>query len=195
MQTAAHPKKNCPLILLLLLAFAGGVEVARAAPDSSGETPFASGRLSDPGAITLGAKPQASHSAPEELATVALSLMGRHTDNDGDVLDGSNAYVVEISDEPPPHAEWSLTIYKVRDKQDLREGLPMEEIGAITHAARKSLGTPIRIPIRPASTHGSAMPASLPAPEGNFYLVLRIRQVSRETPETDFEPPQIWKTK
>lgn len=195
MQITALPKKNCLLIFLLLLALASGIGVARAAPDSSGEMPFASGRLSNPGAITPGAKPQASHGAPEDLATVALNLMGRHTDNDGDVLDGSNAYVVEIPDEPPPDAEWSLTIYKVRDKQDLRDGLPMEEIGAITHAARKSLGTPIRIPIRAASTQGPATSASLPAPEGNFYLVLRIRQVSRDTPETDFEPPQIWKTK
>jgi hypothetical protein len=190
--------KLCKQIILFpILLLAGSLQTLHASTDGSGDAKLDRKQLASPFTVApaINTPSQASLKPSGEISVAAFSLMRRENDDEGEALIGANGYVVEIPDEPPADAEWSLTIYKTPDKADLRDGRFMQEIGAITHAERRSLGTPIRIPIRPASAPKRDVKASLLAPEGKFYVILRIYQISHDAPEMDYEPPQIRKVK
>ena len=117
----------------------------------------------------------------------------RSTDADGNALNGSSRYVVRLDRDPPSSS--LLVPYHVRRRRqdagpqfhrslqdrDRHEGIEARHYGSIT------------IPIQADPPKGDDAANWLPAPKGNFYVILRLYQPSEEIRSGEYELPQIRK--
>lgn len=115
----------------------------------------------------------------------------RFTDSDNQALAGVNSYKIKFKEEPPVGSFWSLTLYDASNKlfydnelnryKFSREslGLKMNEDGSFELLIQNE---------KPENTDNW-----LPAPEGGFYLILRMYQPAQEVIELKYELPQMHK--
>jgi hypothetical protein len=100
----------------------------------------------------------------------------RFTDDGGQPLSGKNSYVVKFKQEPPVDAFWSLTIYNAKDKMLINNSINRYKIGGDTPGFTKQENGYFEIPIQHSKPIGEFANNWLPAPEGHFYLLLRLYQ-------------------
>jgi hypothetical protein len=113
----------------------------------------------------------------------------RYTDASGTVLNGANRYVVHFTKEPPVGAFWSLTIYNASDKMLVENPINRYKIGSDTQGLKRGADGSFVVSIQGnPPTDGTNW---LPAPKGDFYLILRMYQPSEEILNGTYQLPQV----
>lgn len=115
----------------------------------------------------------------------------RYTDSEGKALSGANRYVVKLSSAPPVGAFWSLTMYNADDKLLVANEINRYKVGSDTPGLKVATDGSITIPIQNAKPVGEAAANWLPAPNGNFYVILRLYQPSQAILNNEWQLPQL----
>lgn len=117
----------------------------------------------------------------------------RSTDSDGNALNGANRYVVKFDHEPPVGAFWSLTMYDDSDKMLVPNSIHRYKVGTDTKGLKRAADGSITIPIQADTPQGNDAVNWLPAPKGNFYMLLRLYQPSEAILNGTYQLPQVKK--
>ena len=117
----------------------------------------------------------------------------RYTDSEGKELNGANRYVVKLSSAPPVNAFWSLTMYNADDKMLVPNELNRYKVGTDTQGLKVAADGSITIPIQAAKPEGENSANWLPAPNGPFYVILRMYQPRPEVLDNTWQMPQLTK--
>lgn len=115
----------------------------------------------------------------------------RYTDSKGETLSGANQYVVKLASAPPVGAFWSLTMYNADDKMLVANDLGRYKVGSDTPGLKTAPDGSITIPISHSKPAGEDAANWLPAPSGNFYVILRLYQPSDEILSGKWVLPQL----
>ncbi|ABR91385.1 Uncharacterized conserved protein [Janthinobacterium sp. Marseille] len=117
----------------------------------------------------------------------------RYTDADGATLNGQNSYELKFDSAPPVGAFWSLTMYDAGDKMLVPNDLARYKIGTDTAGLKKNANGSFTLQVR------HALPTDksnwLPAPAGNFYVILRMYQPNEDILSGKWKIPQLNKIK
>lgn len=115
----------------------------------------------------------------------------RYMDSADAPLSGANRYVVRFAKEPPVDAFWSLTIYDAGNKMLVANSLGRYKIGSDTKGLKHEADGSFVVSIRadPPADQSNW----LPAPKGNFYLILRLYQPSDAILNGTYQLPQVEK--
>ena len=104
----------------------------------------------------------------------------RFTDSEGHALNGANRYEIAFDRAPPVGAFWSLTIYNAGDKMLVENPINRYKVGSDTPGMNIKRNGSFTIPIQRDEPQGPDKANWLPAPRGDFYLILRLYQPSEE---------------
>lgn len=115
----------------------------------------------------------------------------RYTDSNGQTLNGANQYVVKLESAPPVGAFWSLTMYNADDKMLVVNDLGRYKIGSDTLGLKTASDGSITIPISHSQPTGNNAANWLPAPNGDFYVILRLYQPSEAILSGKWAMPQL----
>jgi hypothetical protein len=116
----------------------------------------------------------------------------RYTDSEGKTLSGTNRYVVKFAKEPPVNAFWSLTMYNASDKMLVENSIQRYKVGTDTKGLVRAPDGSVTIPIQSDKPADAASAANwLPAPKGDFYVILRLYQPSEEILQDRYKLPQV----
>ncbi|GAU85996.1 DUF1254 domain-containing protein [Bosea sp. BIWAKO-01] len=117
----------------------------------------------------------------------------RSTDADGNLLSGANRYVIKFDREPPVNAFWSLTMYDDADKMLVANPIARYKVGTDTQGLVRASDGSITIPVQAEKPEAAAAANWLPAPKGNFYVILRLYQPSDAILNGAYQLPQMRK--
>ncbi|MCA0404784.1 MAG: DUF1254 domain-containing protein [Proteobacteria bacterium] len=92
---------------------------------------------------------------------------------------------------PPVEAFWSLTMYKLGDKNLVANPIRRYSIGNRTRGLIKGADGALTIPIQADAPSGSAAANWLPAPREPFYMVLRLYGPGKAALEGQWVPPSV----
>lgn len=115
----------------------------------------------------------------------------RYTDSDGKTLNGSQKYVVKLSKAPPVAGFWSLTIYNAKDKMLVENPIQRYKVGTDTQDLKIAADGSITIAVQNEEPAESPDINWLPAPQGDFYVMLRLYQPSDEILDGGYQLPQV----
>lgn len=115
----------------------------------------------------------------------------RYTDSKGQTLSGANQYVVKLDSAPPVGAFWSLTMYNADDKMLVANDIGRYKVGSDTPGLKIAQDGSITIPISHTKPTGEDAANWLPAPSGNFYVILRMYQPSDAILSGKWALPQL----
>jgi len=185
----------------IIAAIEDGLRAARAevaelasnalAPDAGGGWQFGTDNIAQVGTNYLLRSAISLETIYPNTPHHAMYALGR-TDNDGNALRGAHDYTVSFADGelPPVEGFWSLTIYDAATTAmvpnalerysigDRTEGLVYTEDGTLTICVRSTQ------PVEPTCNW-------LPAPEGQFYLILRLYAPTEQAAVGAWTPPPI----
>lgn len=119
----------------------------------------------------------------------------RYTDADGQVLTGKNQYSIHFKKAPPVNAFWSVTIYDEQSKMLVSNELNRFKIGSDTQGFKVNADGSFDILIQNKKPAGKAVSNWLPAPKGNFYLILRLYQPNDAILSGEYALPQVERVK
>jgi hypothetical protein len=117
----------------------------------------------------------------------------RYTDSDGQPTTGGNSYRIRFKEEPPVNSFWSLTLYKADTKLFCDNELNRYKFSSESEGLKKNDDGSFEILIqheKPGNTDNW-----LPAPEGGFYLILRVYEPHDDLINLKYELPQMEKIK
>lgn len=117
----------------------------------------------------------------------------RSVDADGKVLNGASRYQVKFDRLPPVGAFWSLTMYNGADKMLVDNPIDRYKVGTDTQGLTAAADGSVTIPIQRDRPDGEAAANWLPAPKGDFYVILRLYQPSDEILDGGYPLPQVTK--
>lgn len=118
----------------------------------------------------------------------------RYTDSKDQTLSGKNSYVIKLSSAPPVGAFWSLTMYDASDKMLVENEIHRYKVGSDTQGLKVAADGSITIPISHSKPKGDSSANWLPAPAGDFYVILRLYQPSDAILSGKWALPQLDKT-
>lgn len=118
----------------------------------------------------------------------------RYTDADGRTLNGAHRYELKMSQEPPVDAFWSLTMYNADDKMLVENPIDRYKVGTDTEDLKKAADGSVTIVIQADQPDGASEVNWLPAPTGDFYLILRMYQPSDAILDGTYQLPQVIRT-
>jgi len=113
----------------------------------------------------------------------------RYTDSRGEALTGANKYVTRFDKEPPVGAFWSLTMYDASDKMLVDNPIARYKIGTDTKGLKRRADGSFVVSIQADPPVDQSN--WLPAPKGNFYIILRMYQPSEAILSGDYQLPQV----
>ncbi|MFK0278632.1 DUF1254 domain-containing protein [Ensifer sp. NPDC090286] len=114
----------------------------------------------------------------------------RYTDADGKVLNGGNKYIIKMNSEPPVDAFWSLTMYNASDKMLVENPIQRYKVGTDTQGLKKGSDGSITIAVQNEQPSDDSV-NWLPAPKGDFYVILRMYQPSDAVLSGTWQLPQV----
>lgn len=117
----------------------------------------------------------------------------RYTDSDGNVLNGANKYELKFDREPPVGAFWSLTMYNASDKMLVENSINRFKVGTDTKGRTKAADGSFTIPVGADQPSGDGAANWLPAPKGDFYVILRMYQPNNDILSGKYQLPQLRK--
>jgi hypothetical protein len=115
----------------------------------------------------------------------------RYTDADGRTLNGASSYLVRMASEPPVDAFWSLTVYDATDKMLVENPLHRYKVGTDTPALKRAADGSITIAVQNGQPDPAAEVNWLPAPPGDFYVILRLYQPTAAILDGTYPLPQM----
>jgi len=113
----------------------------------------------------------------------------RYTDSTGATLSGANKYVMRFAKEPPVDAFWSVTIYNAGDKMLIENPINRYKVGTDTKGLARGSDGSIVLSIQADDPKDGTN--WLPAPQGDFYLILRMYQPSEQVLNGTYQLPQV----
>ncbi|WP_075590503.1 DUF1254 domain-containing protein [Labilibacter marinus] len=117
----------------------------------------------------------------------------RFTDSENKPVLGVNSYKIHFKEEPPVNSFWSLTLYDANNKLFYDNELNRYKF------SRESKGLKINedgsFDILIQNTKPENTDNWLPAPKGNFYLILRMYEPHQEVIDIKYQFPQMVKLK
>lgn len=119
----------------------------------------------------------------------------RYTDADGQGLNGANKYVVKMDKAPPVGAFWSLTMYNAADKMLVENPMQRYKVGTDTKGLKTGADGSITIAVQNEQLDEAANVNWLPAPKGDFYVILRMYQPSDAILDGTYKLPQMTRVK
>lgn len=129
-----------------------------------------------------------ANTAEEALYVTAI------VDSDGNELSGDNQYQIHFEKDqlPPVDAFWSITMYSRPDNQLIENSINRYNIGGLTPGLNPDpeKGS-IDIFIQQDKPDDSSN--WLPAPEGKFWIILRMYNPKQEVLQGDYYPPEVVK--
>jgi hypothetical protein len=119
--------------------------------------------------------------------------VGGYTDGDGEPLTGANAYVVRFApgQEPPVDAFWSLTMYA--NKNLVPNPIDRYSLGDRSKGLKRDSDGGLTFYIQHDSPGEEKESNWLPAPEGSFYLFMRMYQPHQEVIDATWAAPPVEK--
>ncbi len=115
-----------------------------------------------------------------------------YEDDHGDAFDGRHAYTISFlaGQEPPVDAFWDITMYDFPDGFLIENPIDRYSIGTYDEMTRDANGG-LTIHIQ-RETPGADLESNwLPAPDGPFYLCLRLYNAKPEALNFDWAPPAV----
>ncbi|BBY45219.1 DUF1254 domain-containing protein [Mycolicibacterium celeriflavum] len=119
----------------------------------------------------------------------------RYTDADGDTLNGANKYEVKMNQQPPVEAFWSLTMYNAADKMLVENPIQRYKVGTDTPDLTVAADGSVTIAIQHEQPDPALNVNWLPAPSGDFYVILRLYQPSDSILDGSYQLPQVVKVR
>ena len=115
-------------------------------------------------------------------------------DADGNELNGANKYQIhfEKGQLPPVDAFWSITMYNRPDNQLIENPLNRYNIGGLSPSLipnPENGSVSILIQNRAPDDESNW----LPAPKGNFWIILRMYNPKQEVLDGNYLPPEVVK--
>jgi hypothetical protein len=114
-------------------------------------------------------------------------------DSENNPLTGANRYELRFAKAPPVDAFWSATLYNADDKMLVDNPINRYKVGSETPGLKTNPDGSIRVSIQHDEPKGPEKANWLPAPKGNFFLVLRFYQPRRELLQGEYPLPQLIK--
>lgn len=114
----------------------------------------------------------------------------RYTDADGNNLNGGNKYILKMDSEPPVDAFWSLTMYNASDKMLVENPIQRYKVGTDTQGLKKGSEGSVTIAIQNEQPSDDSV-NWLPAPKGDFYMILRMYQPTDAALSGTWQLPQV----
>jgi hypothetical protein len=115
----------------------------------------------------------------------------RYTDADGQTLNGANRYELKMPTEPPVEAFWSLTMYNAADKMLVANPIQRYKVGTDTEGLKKAADGSVTIAIQNEQPAATTDTNWLPAPAGDFYVILRMYQPTDAVLDGTWQLPQV----
>lgn len=115
----------------------------------------------------------------------------RYTDADGQPLSGQNDYFINFASAPPADAFWSLTMYDADSKMLVANTIDRFKVGSDTEGLKIAADGSFSIPISAAKPEGAFAANWLPAPDGPFYVILRVYQPRESLMSGEWSLPQL----
>lgn len=115
----------------------------------------------------------------------------RFTDSKNQPLTGDNQYEVKLASAPPVNAFWSLTMYDASDKMLVDNEINRYKVGTDTQGLKVAADGSITIPISHKKPQCENAANWLPAPQGGFYVLLRLYQPKEEVLSGKWQLPQL----
>lgn len=118
------------------------------------------------------------------------------TDSQGQMLDGSHGvYTIRFDKEriPPVNSFWSLTIYRLQDGMLVENPISRYSIGDRTPGLKYGADGSLTICLKHAKPCNTRDSNWLPAPDGQFYLALRLYGPKDAARSGVWAPPPIQK--
>ncbi|MEA3469576.1 MAG: DUF1214 domain-containing protein [Thermodesulfobacteriota bacterium] len=119
----------------------------------------------------------------------------RYTDSKGAPLTGANEYVIRFKKAPPVGAFWSLTMYNADDKMLVKNEIERYKVGTDTEGLHILENGSFELPIQHSRPEGEFAANWLPAPQGNFYVILRMYQPNDAILSGEYVLPQLEQVK
>ena len=115
----------------------------------------------------------------------------RYTDADGNTLNGANEYSVTMHQLPPVDAFWSLTMYNAADKMLVDNAIQRYKVGPETPGLAVAADGSVTIAVQHERPDPNLNVNWLPAPTGDFYLILRMYQPNNAILDGTWQLPQV----
>ncbi|MNN29306.1 hypothetical protein D3C81_1429040 [compost metagenome] len=115
----------------------------------------------------------------------------RYTDAEGKPLSGANRYRITFDKAPPVGSFWSLTIYNAGSKLLVDNPIARYKVGSDTPGLQVGADGSFSIPIQHEQPQGAEKASWLPAPKGDFYLLLRLYQPGETILNGEYVLPQV----
>lgn len=116
----------------------------------------------------------------------------RYTDSEGKGFDGKNTYKIRFEKDPPVNAFWSLTMYDANNKLLVANDLNRYKLGGDSSGLKRNKDGSFEIIIQNAKPKNTDN--WLPAPNGAFYVILRMYQPKEEALNGTYKLPQVVKS-
>lgn len=119
--------------------------------------------------------------------------MAAHTSDDADGLrlNGAHSYVLRFEQPPPVEAFWSLTMYDAPDGRLAESSAGRHAIGDRTPGLVRADDGSLTVHLGEERPADLAAANWLPAPEGDFRLVLRLYAPGRAVLDGSYEIPAV----
>jgi hypothetical protein len=113
-------------------------------------------------------------------------------DQNGEPLTGQRSYTIRFAKDalPPVDAFWSVTMYGM-DYNLVANSANRYSVGDRTHSLKYAADGSLTIYVQNTAPEGDAAANWLPAPEGSFYLLLRLYLPKRAVIDGTWMPPAV----
>lgn len=115
----------------------------------------------------------------------------RYTDADGQTLNGAHTYTVTLATSPPVDAFWSLTMYNADDKMLVENPIHRYKVGTDTDHLLTGADGSVIIAVQHEKPDPATNANWLPAPSGDFYMILRLYQPTDAILDGTWQLPQV----
>ncbi|ANQ52531.2 DUF1254 domain-containing protein [Flammeovirga sp. MY04] len=121
----------------------------------------------------------------------------RYHDNNGEVLNGKNAYKITLPADMPINYEiggfWSMTMYDAEDRFMVENNIKRYKVGSMMKDLKYNKDGSLTIYISPEAPKDKKQKKNwLPAPEGDFMLQFRFYEPKIEVVDVQFALPQLY---
>ena len=115
----------------------------------------------------------------------------RYIDADGKQLNGQHAYTIRFNGKVPVKAFWSLTMYDAKDLFMVANPLKRYSIGDRTKGVKSDGDGSMTLYIQAKSPGPDKESNWLPAPDGDFFLQMRLYEPAEQVLDGSYRLPQV----
>jgi hypothetical protein len=115
----------------------------------------------------------------------------RYIDGDGKQLNGQHAYTIRFDGKVPVKAFWSLTMYDAKELFMVENPLKRYSIGDRTRGVETGADGSLTLYIQAKSPGPDKESNWLPAPNGDFFLQMRLYEPAEQVLNGSYRLPQV----